>query len=1406
MTQNGRLLKEAMERLSNSKNAPVPSNTTGMMFMQNGGGLLSKTVTCSGCGHSWKSVEGGADPLTCHNCGGMITMGNGGYVVTRSNDRKGKTHKVTGPDGTVKYFGDSKLGQHPKDPERKAAFYARHKKNLEGNPYFRAFARKTWAEGGQTDNEREMVNGIADILSQVNDQQNRAQIARQMVQDFNNEDVTYNYDKFMKMSNLANGGMIKRADGSYSKRGLWDNIRANKGSGKKPTAEMLKQERKIRAEEAKYGMSVYGQGGTNNPGFEALPDYVQAQILSNMAYGGTSVVDYLESEGMKSDKASRARLAKEMNIQNYDYSGDKNLELLEKLKQTKQKKTLPGATNKKPEVRNVVTASNNPVFNTNRMMYSGYNNAGVKTVSDEKNLESGMVVDKRTNTGYIVKGGKAVKSFPVLTGKNSEGTSKPWNTEETEGRDERKITPAGTYTMDINKHYPNIYGAPGFYINPVAAFNEPAAIAKDLAVHQTYDPANRNMFYSMSPEQRYQSYGCINCRNPDMAELVREFPNSDTLMVIDPLKNKRDMEFLKKVTRKEMGGVYDEGGLVEDPPFGSKPRAVAESTGVNKAVPMTAAQMKQAQLQKQADNKRIQEQKNAQREAERIAEFKKRAEVVNRRDFLTSNPSFKDRFKAQTFADITAAGMEDMRFRPDLTTSDRGMDGVIAFADEYLNPARWLAGTATAIASLPYNISHGNKLASAIGLAEALPLGSATGQGVKQVERMLPAFKQFMHSPAGHGAVHFGEEAVESAGRHKVYHDDMHASHHQYGGGVYDNMYADGGMTGDCPAGYQFDTASGQCVPAVKEMLGMAPAGSSKNASPKPLSFNAGFNRPDMYKLGLGYTGDLGQSGIKNSRYNMNFDLPNLFREGQGVGITGNYSKNNYNVAANAAFPAFGGRMTLTGGYDRNTAGNPNEEMASSAANMMRSAQPGNTRRSNVNAGAKWEGKVGKTNVVISGSYGNGRPGFKQGGSTFSGNAWYGTGGTFDQTEDDQSYPDVSQLPSRLGSFDQNAANKKTFGTFDPKAPAFSLGYTAQGLPDSREQDIVSPSAYDITGVNRFYGKQLGTPAPKPKNPFNPAKVADSLMDQTYGNPWSLYNMASFAGNVVDGINNRRDMRNAERKERDNYSTMGLYAVQDPRQGTRGFRPVSGTQQNMDMPDQIGGIFSMQGMNQKYFNPFRAAEGMQIDSAYAPGETLSEFVPSYAPTSESVVSKDIRENYTPSTKNSTPSLPEADTNLKEFIAQKESGGDYKALPKDPKTGKLVSSAAGKYQFIWSLHGKAIQNITGVKTKDEFLNNPEAQEAYMDYWDATTLTPTANELIAKGVKAPLPAIKYMVHFSGAQGAKDYFLKGKETVDGFGMSTSKQMQRMGVSEQGGEVEMSADEIMNFMAMGGEIEYLD
>lgn len=58
----------------------------------------------------------------------------------------------------------------------------------------------------------------------------------------------------------AKGGkeMIKRADGSYSQRGLWDNLRSkaakNKATGAKPkapTKAMLSQEKKIKAKSKK---------------------------------------------------------------------------------------------------------------------------------------------------------------------------------------------------------------------------------------------------------------------------------------------------------------------------------------------------------------------------------------------------------------------------------------------------------------------------------------------------------------------------------------------------------------------------------------------------------------------------------------------------------------------------------------------------------------------------------------------------------------------------------------------------------------------------------------------------------------------------------------------------------------------------------------------------------------------------------------------------------------------------------------------------------------------------------------------------------------------------------------------------------------------------------------------------
>ena len=80
------------------------------------------------------------------------------------------------------------------------------------------------------------------------------------------QDYTFPGNYVTEYPQMGKGGqMIKRKDGSYSQRGLWDNIRANKGSGKKPTKQMLEQERKIKAKMKNGGWLDQYQDGSEVP-------------------------------------------------------------------------------------------------------------------------------------------------------------------------------------------------------------------------------------------------------------------------------------------------------------------------------------------------------------------------------------------------------------------------------------------------------------------------------------------------------------------------------------------------------------------------------------------------------------------------------------------------------------------------------------------------------------------------------------------------------------------------------------------------------------------------------------------------------------------------------------------------------------------------------------------------------------------------------------------------------------------------------------------------------------------------------------------------------------------------------------------------------------------------------------
>lgn len=125
------------------------------------------------------------------------------------------------------------------------------------------------------------------------------------------------------------------------------------------------------------------------------------------------------------------------------------------------------------------------------------------------------------------------------------------------------------------------------------------------------------------------------------------------------------------------------------------------------------------------------------------------------------------------------------------------------------------------------------------------------------------------------------------------------------------------------------------------------------------------------------------------------------------------------------------------------------------------------------------------------------------------------------------------------------------------------------------------------------------------------------------------------------------------------------------------------------------------------------------------------------------------------------------------IASLESGGRYDALPYK-KDGTLASSAVGKYQFLWDTWGKEIMRTTGVKSKEEFRQTPEAQdyyynEVYVPNHVLPWVSKTKRELRSN---IPDDQLIKLYHFRGAAGARQY-LKGQlpDVTDDFNAPISR-----------------------------------
>jgi hypothetical protein len=272
-----------------------------------------------------------------------------------------------------------------------------------------------------------------------------------------------------------------------------------------------------------------------------------------LANGG-SVVDYMKDKGMNSSFESRKKLYKNIFGESFKGNSDQNLKLLNALSSdvkdspfqkpstASSKKETP---TKKQTVKDTIVAQN---------VTTPFTNPNYPTAPVQRGLESGVIVDKNTNEAYVIKGNKLVKKFPVLTGQSRDGQNRnDRGVNYLETNPEQRVTPTGTYNMRPDE---NIYGEPGFRLDPISAYGYPAAQAKSIAAHVTYpgDFAKRNPMYSLPGEQRTASYGCINCKKPDINSLTNQyFPQGDTTMVIDS-RNQMDKNIISNLKQYEDGG------------------------------------------------------------------------------------------------------------------------------------------------------------------------------------------------------------------------------------------------------------------------------------------------------------------------------------------------------------------------------------------------------------------------------------------------------------------------------------------------------------------------------------------------------------------------------------------------------------------------------------------------------------------------------------------------------------------------------------------------------------------------------------------------------------------------------------------------------------------------------------
>lgn len=296
---------------------------------------------------------------------------------------------------------------------------------------------------------------------------------------------------------------------------------------------------------------------------------------------------------------------------------------------------------------------------------------------------------------------------------------------------------------------------------------------------------------------------------------------------------------------------------------------------------------------------------------------------------------------------------------------------------------------------------------------------------------------------------------------------------------AYGGMFAQGGMPsyqtgGGCPPGYVYDGELDDCVklPGGTPQPGTTPQpggatmpmptipGSETPTMPIGLGLNlnnAQGQNEGTYNLGFGAKGNIENGKLKNTSYNASFNFPRLFGKDKGLAITGDYGMGNLKIGANTKFPFLRGTLGIKGGYSQNfNKENSNEGIMNSAPN----AKP----KSNLNAGIEWNGKIGKTNVKITGNYGNPTPGLAEGGMYEYQNA-----GTFQNGFDPNDPTGVKKMITAAMNGTLAQTNKSATAASSYNVPTWFKPWLKSNTKAGSTSPTGQPTVFNPKDPNKFY-------------------------------------------------------------------------------------------------------------------------------------------------------------------------------------------------------------------------------------------------------------------------------------------------------------------------------------------------